>query len=125
MSELHPQVFPSEETFASLTDKEKSGLALEAKAIGNKYFTSKRYQKALELYSQAIKLHADPIYYSNRAACHASLNDYEAVVDDCNKALELDRGYVKALTRRARAFENLGRVGDALNGGFIDFKSVS
>ena len=68
------------------------------------------------MYSQAIRLNPDPIYYSNRAACHSILKNYDLVIADCSEALKLDSLYVKALTRRAHAYENIGNVTDALNG---------
>lgn len=40
---------------------------------------------------------------------------YEAVREDCTKALELDPRYVKALLRRARALEKLGEFEPALD----------
>lgn len=41
---------------------------------------------------------------------------YEKVVEDCDKALALDKKYVKALNRRATALEALERYQDALRG---------
>lgn len=107
---------PSDDELAALSKADRAARALEAKALGNKFFTSKRYEKGIELYSMAIRLNPDPVYFSNRAACYASLNDFANVVADCNRALELDQHYVKALTRRARAYENLGQASNALNG---------
>lgn len=41
---------------------------------------------------------------------------YEKVVEDCDKALALDKKYVKALNRRATALEALERYEEALRG---------
>ena len=40
-----------------------------------------------------------------------------AVVDNCTKALENNPRYVKALTRRTKAYDAAGRKSDALLGG--------
>lgn len=64
----------------------------------------------------ALRYKADPIFYSNRAACYANLGQNERVVQDCNDALKLDPVYVKALNRRAHAFEKLDNLENALYG---------
>jgi import receptor subunit TOM70 len=38
---------------------------------------------------------------------------YEKVVEDCTKALSFDKNYEKALTRRAKAYENLDQLQEA------------
>lgn len=38
---------------------------------------------------------------------------YDKVIEDCTKALSIDQNYEKALTRRAKAYENLGRLQEA------------
>lgn len=38
-----------------------------------------------------------------RAACHYFFSEWEEVVDDCTKALELDPSYGKVVGRRANA----------------------
>ena len=111
-------LFVSDDQINALSIEERSKFALESKEFGNKFFTSNRYEKAKELYSQAIKYKPDPVYYSNRAACNSILKNYEATIQDCTSALSLDSKYVKALTRRGNANEALGRYNDALNGIF-------
>jgi tetratricopeptide (TPR) repeat protein len=54
------------------------------------------------------------VYHCNRAACFVKLGQHEAVVDDCTAALELKPQYVKALVRRAAAYEELDKPTDAL-----------
>jgi tetratricopeptide (TPR) repeat protein len=59
--------------------QERARRAKEAKQAGNKLFENRQYEKALELYTEAITL-APPedakdlaVYYANRAACYNNL----------------------------------------------------
>lgn len=74
----------------------------------------KDYPRAIDLYSQAILCRPDPIFYSNRSACYNALSDWDKVIEDTSAALALDPEYVKALNRRANAYEQLERYSDAL-----------
>ncbi|RIB27131.1 import receptor [Gigaspora rosea] len=83
---------------------------------GNLAFGQKNYQKATKLYTQAIAFNQDdPIFYSNRAACYYNTKEYSKVIDDCNSALEMDPCYVKALNRRAMAYEETARYEESLH----------
>lgn len=84
------------------------------KAAGNKAYGSKEYNRAIDLYGKAILCKPDPIFYSNRAACYNALGEWQKVVQDTTAALALDSEYVKALNRRANAYEQLGRNSEAL-----------
>ena len=66
------------------------------------------------MYGKAILCKPDPIFYSNRAACYNALGDWDKVVDDTTAAIALDSEYVKALNRRANAYEHLLRNSEAL-----------
>ena len=81
---------------------------------GNKAYGSKCYNQAIELYGKAILCKPDPIFYSNRAACHNALGNWNDVVEDTTAALALDSEYVKALNRRGNAYENLEKYSEAL-----------
>ena len=94
--------------------KERKDYAAKLKAAGNKAYGSKNYNEAINLYGQAIICKPDPIFYSNRAACYNALSDWDKVVDDTTAAIALDNEYVKALNRRANAYEHLGRYSEAL-----------
>ncbi|PQQ02657.1 uncharacterized protein Pyn_40180 [Prunus yedoensis var. nudiflora] len=90
--------------------------AQELKEEGNKRFQSKDYVGALEQYDNALKLtpkiHPDrAVFHSNRAACLMQMKpiDYETVVAECTMALQVQPRYVRALLRRARAFEAIGK----------------
>ena len=84
------------------------------KASGNKAYGSKDYNKAIELYGKAILCKPDPVYYSNRAACYNVLSEWEKVIEDTSAAIAMDSEYVKALNRRAHAYEHLGMFSEAL-----------
>ncbi|KAL7551337.1 hypothetical protein ACHAWF_014530 [Thalassiosira exigua] len=62
----------------------------------------------------AIKAH------SNRAACYKQISHFDGVIEDCTAVLEVDPENVKALVRRAQAFEGVERYRFALQ----DVKTV-
>ncbi|KAI0146176.1 import receptor [Xylariaceae sp. FL1272] len=98
----------------ALSDDVKNEYAQKLKAAGNKAYGSKDYNRAIELYSKAIICKPDPIFYSNRAACYNALSEWAKVVDDTTAAVTLDPLYVKALNRRANAYEHLELYSESL-----------
>lgn len=82
------------------------------KTAGNKAYQSREFDTAIGNYTKAIAAHPLAVFYSNRAACYSNLNRPQDVIPDCNKALSMDRTYVKALNRRAVAREQLGGDGE-------------
>ncbi|RNF14137.1 stress-inducible protein STI1-like [Trypanosoma conorhini] len=94
--------------------------AEEAKNIGNSLFSAGNFERAMLFYSRAIALSQEgnveqANYYANRAACHQQTRNYHLVINDCDKALEIDPTHVKALLRRAIAYEGLESWSKALN----------
>ncbi|KAK3129480.1 hypothetical protein QOZ80_6BG0480410 [Eleusine coracana subsp. coracana] len=92
-------------------------MAQEHKEEGNKLFQRRDYDRALLNYDKAIKLlpraHPDVAYlHSNIAACYMQMSppDYYRAINECNIALEASPKYTKALLKRARCFEGLGRL---------------
>ncbi|MCL7033598.1 hypothetical protein MKW94_030021 [Papaver nudicaule] len=53
----------------------------------------------------SIEIHS--ICHANRAACFSNLGRYEETVKECNKALDLNHAYMKALIRRGRLTKSL------------------
>jgi import receptor subunit TOM70 len=111
-SEELPQV--TEESVLQLSEQERKDSAAKLKAAGNKAYGSKDYNRAIDLYTQAILCKADPVFYSNRAACWNAMSNWEKVIEDTTAAIALDNEYVKALNRRANAYEQEGRFSEAL-----------
>ncbi|KAH8602238.1 mitochondrial precursor protein-like protein import receptor tom70 [Bisporella sp. PMI_857] len=103
-----------ENTVGKLTDAERKDYAAKLKAAGNNAYGAKNYSEAIELYGKAILCKPDPIFYSNRAACYNALGQWEKVVEDTTAAIKLDSEYVKALNRRANAYEHLEKFSEAL-----------
>ncbi|KAG4300581.1 hypothetical protein PCK1_003010 [Pneumocystis canis] len=104
----------TEANIEQLSESERKTYAAQLKTEGNKAYSRKEYEKAIELYTHAILYSKDPIFYSNRAACYSALNKPEKVIEDTTIALSLDSMYVKALNRRAAAYEMLEKNDEAL-----------
>ncbi|KAL1837237.1 hypothetical protein VTJ49DRAFT_4096 [Mycothermus thermophilus] len=104
----------NETTVQGFTEAQRKQYAQKLKEAGNKAYSVKDFQKAIGLYSKAILCKSDPVYYSNRAACYNALSDWEKVVEDTTAAVNLDPEYVKALNRRANAYDHLGKYSEAL-----------
>ncbi|KAL9709013.1 TOM (translocase of outer membrane) complex component [Leucoagaricus gongylophorus] len=103
----------SAEEIASKSEEERAQIAATFKQKGNNAYKSSNYPQAADYYTKAIQISPNPesTFYSNRAACYVNMTppQYEKVIADCDKALQHDRTYVKALNRRAGAYEALGK----------------
>ncbi|KAF8639068.1 hypothetical protein AX16_010374 [Volvariella volvacea WC 439] len=106
------------EQIAALSPEEKDKLSNEFKALGNDAYKARDFQRAALLYTRAIEVSVKPqaVFYCNRAACYMNFEppQYLQVIRDCTSALELDRTYIKALNRRASAYEKLEQYAEAL-----------
>lgn len=84
--------------------------AEDIKNEANKYFKDGKFDKALELYTTAIETNPNvAAYYGNRSFCHIKLECFGSALLDANKAIQLDRKYVKGYYRRASANMALGK----------------
>jgi small glutamine-rich tetratricopeptide repeat-containing protein alpha len=101
--------FAAEQSTSSSTTAKSTGTAptdvqkAEAeklKAQGNAKMSSKDYDAAIELYTEAIAGDStNAVYYSNRAAAYSSKGDHMNAVKDAEKALEVDPTFVRAYHR--------------------------
>ncbi|EMR09700.1 hypothetical protein PNEG_01887 [Pneumocystis murina B123] len=111
---LDEELVLTEDKIGKLSESELKAHSTKLKIEGNKAYSRKEYDKAIEFYTHAISCSKDPVFYSNRAACYIALNKPEQVIEDTTMALSLDSTYVKALNRRAAAYEMLNKNDEAL-----------
>ncbi|XP_077543529.1 dnaJ homolog subfamily C member 7-like isoform X3 [Haemaphysalis longicornis] len=84
-------------------------LAEAKKEQGNEYYSLKKYDDAIKLYTEAIELDGSNVaYYSNRAACYMMMGDHQAALDDCRQVLLRDPHNSKGLLREAKCHVALG-----------------
>ncbi len=64
--------------------------------------------------------HTLPVAFEFGTACYKQISNFDGVISDCSAVLEVDPDNVKALIRRAQAFEGVERYRFALQ----DVKTV-
>ncbi|EMG47285.1 TOM71 Protein TOM71 [Candida maltosa Xu316] len=104
----------TEDVISKLSESEKEEWAMQLKEDGNNEFKNKEYKRAIEFYTAALELKEDPIYYSNRSACYAALEDHKNVIKDTTEAIKLKPDYTKCILRRATSYEVLEEYEDAM-----------
>lgn len=94
-------------------------LLKKTKEEGNEAYKHGKFQKAYDLYTQALSI--DPLnkktnakLYFNRALVLSRLTKTQEAIADCTDALKLDEGYIKALTRRASCYMDVGEYESAV-----------
>jgi tetratricopeptide (TPR) repeat protein len=100
-----------------LTVPDEVATSLEAseqlKREGNEFFKQKEFEKSLEKYASALSASHPScapqmaVYHCNSAACHIKLSRFGLGREACDRALELNGEYVKALMRRILCLEQL------------------
>lgn len=106
------------ERLKSLSRDERKFMAIREKEKGNECYRLKQYETAMDHYSKSIAFDGEnAVVYANRAvACirNGKKNLLAWALDDCNKALEIDPEYIKALARRGKIYQMNGQYQDAL-----------
>ena len=97
---------------------------LSLKEEGNKYFRNKEYEKAIELYTDAIfksevlgeefDSEIKAALYSNRAACFMCLDKADECLSDAEHGLSLKTPYPRCRLRKYWALRKTGKANDAL-----------
>uniref|UniRef100_A0A4W3I1W5 Zinc finger CCCH-type containing 7A n=1 Tax=Callorhinchus milii TaxID=7868 RepID=A0A4W3I1W5_CALMI len=104
--------------------------AISGKTLGNIYSLGGggNWKDALDQYTEALNVAdyassedisiVDGVkekLYTNRASCYLNIGHYNQVLEDCDKALQLNHNNYRALYRKARALKELGRHKEAYN----------
>lgn len=88
--------------------------AEKLKTAGNASMTRKDYAGAIAAYTQAIARDpTNPVYYSNRAAAYSSDGQHVQAVADAEKAIQVDKSFVKSYHRLGHAHYALGNFAEA------------
>ncbi|KAK9470324.1 uncharacterized protein V1510DRAFT_423446 [Dipodascopsis tothii] len=82
----------------------------ELKAQGNAAFAAKDFDKAIDLFTQAIAASPTPnhVLYSNRSGSYASKRDFENALKDAEECVKINSTWAKGYTRKATALHGLG-----------------
>jgi len=79
--------------------------AAEAKERGNGFFKQNKYPEAIQEYSEAVKRNPkEHTSFSNRAAAYIKMGAYDDAEKDCQTALKLEPGFLKAVLRLAQIY---------------------
>uniref|UniRef100_A0A7R9X0M1 Hsp70-Hsp90 organising protein n=1 Tax=Craspedostauros australis TaxID=1486917 RepID=A0A7R9X0M1_9STRA len=85
-----------------------SSTAAEHKELGNKAFTSKKFEEAVGHYSDAIKIDAtNHIFFSNRSAANFGLKKFDDAAKDAKECIRIDPSFMKGYYRLAQAQNEL------------------
>ncbi|XP_038560644.1 protein unc-45 homolog B isoform X1 [Micropterus salmoides] len=92
----------------------KMGDPIQLKDDGNKFFQAGDIDKAIQCYTEAIKVCKDKkvlaVIHRNRSACYLKKENYANAASDASKAIDVDAADIKALYRRCQALEKLGKL---------------
>lgn len=115
-------ISPTVETAERQLSAESLKKADAVKAKANEAFKEKHYQKAVDLYTDALDINpSSSVLLSNRAFAHIRLEEYGSAIADATKALDCDPSYAKAYYRRGDASFALSRFRDAVK----DFRAAA
>jgi len=80
------------------------------RALGNKAFVEKNYQRAVEHYTLAIKFNRhNHFLYSNRAAAYTKLHLPHLAATDATTCIELNPSWPKGYSRYGNALQMMNR----------------
>lgn len=80
------------------------------KAEGNTAFTNKEFEKAVDLFTQAIAASETPnhVLYSNRSGSYASLRKFDEALKDAEQCISINPSWAKGYGRKGAAYHGLG-----------------
>ena len=98
-------------------DRETAFRAGDAKKRGNEALADGNFRAAVQFYTTAINQKHGPemhVYYSNRAAAHCKLGDFDEALEDANRCVLVKPDWGKGYFRKGVALQGLRRLGEAV-----------
>jgi len=123
LTSLKTKVTPK---YEAAEKKRKAGLSPTEllKEEGDKHYKAAAFEEAIKSYTKCIDKGPPTDLkikcLSNRSACYKQLSNFDGTIEDCSTVLEAEPENVKAIIRRAQAFEAVERYKFALQ----DVKTV-
>lgn len=99
----------------SIIAAEQSAKEAKVSQLSAQASAEKDMQKAIELYTEVIKLNPDVEAYNNRGALKCLISNYNGAIDDFDKAIELDSNYASAYNNKAYTLMQIGELNKALD----------
>ncbi|XP_013779435.1 dnaJ homolog subfamily C member 7-like isoform X2 [Limulus polyphemus] len=89
------------------------------KEDGSRAFKKGNYKDAYAIYTEALNIDLNNVQtnsklYFNRAVVCLKMNRTNEAIEDCSKAIDLDKEYVKAYLRRAKCYMDTQRYEEAV-----------
>lgn len=89
--------------------------AAALKDLGNKAFQAKDYDKAIDLFTQAINLEPQNfVLYSNRSAAKAGKRDWTHALEDAEACIKINPAWSKGYARKGAALHGLRQYEEAI-----------
>uniref|UniRef100_A0A0B6Z3I4 E3 ubiquitin-protein ligase CHIP n=1 Tax=Arion vulgaris TaxID=1028688 RepID=A0A0B6Z3I4_9EUPU len=89
--------------------------ALELRNQGNKLFAARKYDDAIACYTKAIiKNPNTALFFTNRALCYLKQRHWDKSLQDCQRALEIDRSWVKGHFFMGQSYFEQGLYDEAI-----------
>mmetsp|Transcript_195 Transcript_195/g.338 ORF Transcript_195/g.338 Transcript_195/m.338 type:complete len:562 (+) Transcript_195:77-1762(+) len=113
-----PAAVPKQETEESkkaepepMEVEEETEPAVLAKLKGNKLYSQKKFDEALQAYDEAISLDGTSMtFYINKAAVYLTTKQYEKAVEMCKEGLEVGKANLAPFEERAKAYARMGKA---------------
>mmetsp|Transcript_8449 Transcript_8449/g.15940 ORF Transcript_8449/g.15940 Transcript_8449/m.15940 type:complete len:576 (-) Transcript_8449:1748-3475(-) len=96
-----------------MASRDRVADAEDCKAKGNECLKAQDFDKAIEWYTEAIKLHPGNVYYSNRSAAYLSKGFADSALKDAEECIKLKPDWGKGYSRKGAALHKLGKLDDA------------
>lgn len=98
-----------------MADPSTKAKANEFKEKGNKAFNEKKWDEAISLFTEAIKLDGtDHVFYSNRSGAYVSAGKFAEALHDSESCIQLKPDWAKGYSRKATAHYCLREYKEAI-----------